>query len=65
VVDCPSIEGVWNRGDRVPDIFIAGCSQNSTATLTNCTGGGNCALNGGGFGKLVVASIRGGHDISS
>jgi len=31
------MEGVWNRGDRVPDTFLAGCSQNSTATLTTCT----------------------------
>jgi hypothetical protein len=24
VLDCPSIEGVSNRGDRVPDDFFAG-----------------------------------------
>jgi len=49
VLDCPSLEGVWNCGDRVPDTFVASSSQNSTATLTNCTGSGNSALNAGGL----------------
>jgi hypothetical protein len=47
VLDHPSLEGVRNCGDRVPDTFSSGSSPNSTTTLTNRTDNGNSAVDGG------------------
>jgi hypothetical protein len=56
VLGRPSIEGVWNCVDRVPDNFLSGSSQNITTALTNRTA--SDAFESSGF-TITVTSRSG------